>query len=734
MGGIRRLIEAAAAWRHELIIFTLVAASAAAGAFAGLQQAINDFSFRLLPRPASGDIVIVQIDPKSLQAIDTWPWPRSRHAELVERLAKADVDIIALDIDFSSPSRAAEDERLAEALASAKGRVVLPSFVQHAAPGVSDELTETNPLPALRDSALIGNANIFAPSGETRQASIGIYLPDGRYRPTFAGLVGQNGRAIIDRFDIDFGIDTSTIKRLSYVDILRGNFDPAAVKGKRVLVGATAIELGDFVPVPMRGVVPGVELQALIAESVVQGRMLQSFGLAGALALVVLVLAIVRPGRSVWADRGYAVRLGACAGALGAGQLALYAAMPVMAPSAPAFGALALCFVAVAGAEFGQRAKTVLRERSASNARRAMVNLIVEGSSDGIVVADARGRIELANERAAQLLNATRTTLTGRQVSNHLPAFEAAQGANDVERHAELTVECDGGPTTLEMSVRRLALPAAAGVAMRIDVYTLRDVTAKRKLEEAERRVQEERLMAERAKSNFIANMSHELRTPLNAVIGFSEMMTAQAFGPLGSPKYVEFCDVVAKSGHHLLALINNVLEISRIDHDGTSVETDAIDFAELAAPCVQFARSTRDYKGQTIVSHVSPDTGLFSDRRLIKLILLNLLSNAVKFTGERGTIGITAQASGHDFVFEVSDDGTGIDAAVMPHLTKLFYQSDHSFTRKHEGMGVGLYLVKRYVDRLKGRLEFESEPGRGTTVRVTLPGASAAPAKAAAA
>ena len=103
----------------------------------------------------------------------------------------------------------------------------------------------------------------------------------------------------------------------------------------------------------------------------------------------------------------------------------------------------------------------------------------------------------------------------------------------------------------------------------------------------------------------------------------------------------------------------------------------------------------------------------------------LNLLANAVKFTGDYGNVSVSAWSEGDAFVFEVSDDGVGIEQSLMPHLTELFYQPDKSFTRKHDGMGVGLYLVKRYLDMMKGSLHIESEPGKGAVVRVTLPGAA---------
>ena len=620
--------------------------------------------------------------------------------------------------------------RLAQSIVNAAGRVVLPSFVQHEARGEGPALVETNPLPLLREGSLIGNANVFAPNGEARKGSIGIYLPDGRYRPTFAGLVGQRARALISEFDIDFAVDPTTFKRLSFVDVLNGTFDPKVIKGKRVIIGATAVELGDRVPVARHGVIPGVELQALTAESILRNRMLLPTGPIGTLLLAGLVLFILRPGRASWAFEGFGDRVVACAAVLIVAPVAILSLAPLIVEAAAALVALVMAFVYVGWHEFALRARTVLRERSAGNLRRAMINMIVEESSDGVVVANAMGRIELCNERAGHLLSTTRATLLGRNIDGYLPRFEAIScDGSDAQRHTDLTVDCDGEAVTLEVSVRRLAFGGGQiGLQneTRIDVYTLRDVTAKRRALEAERQAQADRLTAERAKSNFVANMSHELRTPLNAIIGFSEMIANETLGPVGERKYVEFSDLVAKSGHHLLTLINNVLEVTRIDDSATSFETSTFDFNDCMEGAIASARRLRDHRHHTIVGHISGSPEVTSDLRLVKQVLFNLLSNAVKFTNDYGNVAVTAWSEGGDFVFEVSDDGCGIDAALMPHLTELFYQTNQSFTRKHEGMGVGLYLVKRYVDKMKGSLRIESEPDKGTTVRVTLPGAAA--------
>lgn len=733
-GAVLTLKTMALRWRWELGVAGLITLVTLAGFFAPVQNAVNDGNFEFMKRPASGEIVIVAIDAKSIAAIDAWPWPRGNHAAAIDRLREAGADLIALDIDFSSPSTAVEDQKLADAIKRATGHLILPSFAQHDGP--NDELLETHPLALFRDDAMIGNANVFAPEGVARYASLGLYLPDGRYRPTFGGLLGQQDHALIDQFSIDFAIDPATFPTVSYIDVLRGTFAPGTFKGKRVVIGATAVELGDRVPVPVYGVIPGVELQALISESAMQGRMLVPLGFGGALALMLAVLFYVRPTRAHWTISSIALPALLSAALLLIVPPIMLAFFPAIIEAVPALAALGVCVAVVGGREFAARSRAVLRERAASNLRRAMITLIVEQSSDGVVVTDRGGRIELINDRASEILNATPTTLLSREISTYLPLFDSidrADGDDEFQRHTEFKLD---GDVLLEMTVRRLTLADGKGLqALQFDVYTMRDVTARRRAEEAERRAHEERLMAERAKSNFIANMSHELRTPLNAVIGFSEIMAAEALGPMGTKAYLDYAQEITKSGRHLLGLVNNVLELSRIDNDDEHLDTEEFDFEACTATCVDLIQMTRDYKGQTIDIHPTANNAFVrSVPRLVKHMLVNLLSNAVKFTPADGKIGVTSWAEGDDFAFEVSDNGVGIDPDLLPNLTTMFYRSNTGLTREHDGLGVGLFLVKRALERIGGTLQFDTAPGKGTRVRVRMPNAAAlrpAPAEA---
>lgn len=227
---------------------------------------------------------------------------------------------------------------------------------------------------------------------------------------------------------------------------------------------------------------------------------------------------------------------------------------------------------------------------------------------------------------------------------------------------------------------------------------------------------------ANRAKTEFLANMSHELRTPLNAIIGFSEIMGAELFGPLGHPKYVEYARDVVTSGQGLLELISDILDMSKIESGEIRLEPETLDVASAAAEAVRMASPRAQDKGVKLLVDVPDDLIAYADPRAVKRVLLNLLSNAVKFTERGGAARIRARAHGGFAVVAVEDTGCGIDPADIPKLGKPFVQLDRSESNVEQGTGLGLAVAKALVDLGGGGLAIESAPGRGTIVRFTLP------------
>ena len=249
------------------------------------------------------------------------------------------------------------------------------------------------------------------------------------------------------------------------------------------------------------------------------------------------------------------------------------------------------------------------------------------------------------------------------------------------------------------------------------------DVTERREALEALRLAKEEAELANRAKSDFLANMSHELRTPLNAVIGFAEMMIGEIFGPHGSPKYNEYVTDIKLSADHLLKIIDDILDISKIETGHLDVEMQVLAVDEIIASCLSLIRHRARQSDVRLISEVQPGLTLFADPRLLQQILLNLLTNAVKFTPRGGSVTISA-GQGPDGAprIAVSDTGIGIAAADIDRVLEPFVRLESAFCANVEGTGLGLPLVKSLVELHGGSLEIESRPDTGTTVSVLFP------------
>jgi signal transduction histidine kinase len=217
--------------------------------------------------------------------------------------------------------------------------------------------------------------------------------------------------------------------------------------------------------------------------------------------------------------------------------------------------------------------------------------------------------------------------------------------------------------------------------------------------------------------------MSHELRTPLNAVIGFSEILKDELLGPLGTPKYVEYCGDIHDSGLHLLRIINDILDLSKLEVGQFRLREGSVDLAEVCHAALRLLQVPADAAGLTLACEVPAGLPpVRADEIRLKQIIANLLSNAVKFTPSGGRVTLSARLDGGGIVIAVSDTGIGMRAEDIPLALERFRQIDTVFGRRHEGTGLGLPLSKLLAELHGGRLEVDSRPGAGTTVRVVLP------------
>ncbi|MCW8835224.1 MAG: ATP-binding protein [Rhodospirillales bacterium] len=250
------------------------------------------------------------------------------------------------------------------------------------------------------------------------------------------------------------------------------------------------------------------------------------------------------------------------------------------------------------------------------------------------------------------------------------------------------------------------------------------DISERKKSEEELRQAKTEAEFASTAKSQFLAHMSHELRTPLNSVIGFSDILTNEIFGSLGDARYKDYSRDINESGRHLLSLINDILDISRIEAGASDLSESNIDIGKAIDDCGRLIRERAQSCGIIYKEHVDEATPkLLADERRVKQILLNILGNAIKFTPRGGEIAVTGGLLPDGRItIEIRDSGIGIDEKDMTRIIQPFAQIGNVMTKSHDGTGLGLWLTKNLVDLHGGELNIGSARNKGTTVTVTFP------------
>jgi diguanylate cyclase (GGDEF)-like protein/PAS domain S-box-containing protein len=289
--------------RPHLFVAVALTIVALCGLNPVLQNGLTDIGFRLTSRSASGNVVVVAIDSASIDTVGSWPWPRRVHGDLIAKLQAAGAADVVFDVDLSSPSNAVDDAALAAALKTAGGSVILPRFRQAAAGAMSSH--NNRPLPEFEDNSWLAVVNVSVErDGRVRRYPFGERL-DGEFVPSMGAMLAGRNAPLSPPFLIDFGIYADSIPVVSYADVLQGIPQAMAIlKGRKVIVGGTALELGDRFSVPNGAVIPGPLLQALAAESIIQHRVLyQTPAWLGAANLAVLALMMVLTWRRYAAAR-----------------------------------------------------------------------------------------------------------------------------------------------------------------------------------------------------------------------------------------------------------------------------------------------------------------------------------------------------------------------------------------------------------------------------------------------
>ena len=231
------------------------------------------------------------------------------------------------------------------------------------------------------------------------------------------------------------------------------------------------------------------------------------------------------------------------------------------------------------------------------------------------------------------------------------------------------------------------------------------------------------------SKASFLRMVSHELRTPLNSIIGFSEILSRELFGPLGEPQYKEYAGIVHDSGLKLLKLVNQILEIVRLEDDAADLELEPVRLDYAVDDAAQSLAPEAAARGVAINLHDRKQVvWVTADSRSLRTMLAALLQNAVLFSPEGGQVLVRARRKGEEVRIEIEDRGPGMALADIPRLMRPFEQGEHALTRKSEGAGLGLTIVRLLAEAMDGSLHLNSRPGQGLTAVVTLPAAEVPP------
>jgi len=354
-------------------------------------------------------------------------------------------------------------------------------------------------------------------------------------------------------------------------------------------------------------------------------------------------------------------------------------------------------------------------------------------SSEAILAVNDAGIIRMFNKGAERIFGHEADAVIGQPLDMLLPERVRAAHGGMIAAFAK------GGEESRQMSQRGRIVglrrdgtefPGQASIA-KIDLHgetiftvILRDITEQIRTENALIAAKELAEASDQAKSDFLGNMSHELRTPLNAIIGFSEMMTTAPFGPLGDERYENYVTDILNSGHHLLRIINEILDVAKIEAGVMSMDESIIDLQRVAQESIRLVKSQAHCANISLeVSLPKTFLRVRADEQRIKQVMINLLANAVKFTPRGGHVTIAGALDAQGGIeIRVIDTGIGIPQEWLGRLGRPFVQVEGRLSRKHVGTGLGLAFSKSVIELHGGTMTIESGVGQGTTVRIRLP------------
>jgi two-component system, cell cycle sensor histidine kinase DivJ len=378
----------------------------------------------------------------------------------------------------------------------------------------------------------------------------------------------------------------------------------------------------------------------------------------------------------------------------------------------------------------------LVHKRSESEVRSGeeRYRLLAENVTDMITRHDEKGRVVFASHAAQSLFAEPVQKILGDGLFERVhvadrPAYLTALSrslANNEAMAVEFRVRRAGSEASRYMWVemRCRPMPSSGDAQDRAGIVAVTRDISDRKAQEAELlKTRDVAESASRAKTQFLANMSHELRTPLNAVIGFSEILNRELFGTLGEARYRDYARLIHESGEHLLNMVNDILDMSKIEAGKFRIVKEPFNVGALVKSCCDIMCHTAEQRSLSLIVDIEAGIPeLPADKRACKQMLLNVISNAIKFTDPGGWVRVSAKVVGRSVALAVADNGIGIAESDLPKLGNPFVQANNSYDRSYDGAGLGLSVVKGLAKLHDGKLELVSTLGSGTTVTILLP------------
>lgn len=722
LGGLARF------WPGMVIVLAITAVLQASGLTRFIDQAMTGLDFRLFPRQASGQLVIVAVDQASIDALGVWPWPRGYHAAVLERVRDAGARRIAFDVTFGSRSDDDQDAQFAAALRAAGDQVALPvfAFPPPAGEGGTDEIVD-DPLPEFADTAALASINIWPDGDGVVRRLPRIAEVAGRHLPFMATWLAEGSQtpSATGDYYLDFAIQPGSLPQVAYSDVLTGAFNPRDIAGRDVLIGATSIDLGDRHAVPIYASLPGPLLIALGYESLSQGRALGRlppaivFVVAAVIATVVVPL-LVRSR----IDRGVGL-VALFLAALCAAHLGAYYWLAMLVDIGPPVVSLFLAqLLALTVRNRLQERRISVQSRSIID-RQVLIQTIFENTADGLLTADETGRIESVNPAILRIFGYGERELIGKNVSMLVPQPHRASHDQLIQAYLRTGTarivgvgrevngqHKDGRTFPLDIVVAEATLRGRLTF-----IASMRDLTKRREIEAA-------LLQAQKLESVGLlaGGVAHDFNNLLTVILGNIDMAEAALGKDHPANQYIQAAMEAAERGAQLTS---RLLGFSRHDSDGQGE-------ADVNAIVTHLEPMLRRTLGENIDIVVRIDERLEPvsiDPAQLENALLNLVINARDAMPRGGQITIStsraetiASASGPVAgpfaVVSVADTGTGIPPEIRDRILSPFFTTKG----RGKGTGLGLSIIADFMKQIGGQLRIESDLDRGTAVFLYMP------------